>query len=153
MRKICSEAGDRLCSETQDIGYIHTDDRLTACSPRHCNNYACESREGSQHFWDAVHQHHSRPPTVSYCMPSPMERSSALDQRHTSPGYDAHSYEFPGLYRNTEEGIWHGHFHQRGVCWHHQHSKRKGLDQCSTGIPSHHCRVAAEFLLECRQDI
>ena len=55
------------------------------------NNYACESREGSQQFWDAGHQHHSRPPTVSDCMPSPMERSSALDQRHTSPGYDAHS--------------------------------------------------------------
>ena len=53
----------------------------------------------SQEFWDAIHPHHSRPPTVSDCMPSPMERSSALDQRHTSPGYDAHSHEFPGLYR------------------------------------------------------
>ena len=28
-----------------------------------------------------------------------MERSSALYQRHTSPGYDAHPHEFPGLYR------------------------------------------------------
>ena len=56
-----------------------------------------------------------------------MERSSALDQRHTSPGYDAHSHEFPGLYRNTDEGIWCEHSHQRSVSWHHQHSQRKGL--------------------------
>ena len=107
---------------------------------------------GSQQFWDAVHQHHSRPPTVSDCMPSPMERSSALDQRRTSPGYDAHS-QFPGLYMNTDEGIWRGHCHQRSTCWHHQHAQRKGLDQSSTGISSHHCHVAAEFLLEWRQDI
>ena len=96
VRKICNEAGGRLWSEGQDTGCVRTDDRLTACSSRH---------ESSQQLWDAVHQHHSRPPTVSYCMPSPMERSSALDQRHTSPGYDAHSREFPGLYRNTDEGI------------------------------------------------
>ena len=148
MRKICSKAGGRLCSEAQDTGCVRTDDRFTACSSRHSNNYACESRDGSQQFCDAVHQHHSRRPTVSYCMPSPMERSSALDQRHTSPGYDAQFHEFPGLYRNTDEGIWRGHSHQRSVFWHHQHSQRK--DQCSTGIPSHHCRVAAEFLLEWR---
>ena len=43
-----------------------------------------------------------------------MERSSALEQRHTSPGYDAHSHEFPGLYRNTDEGILRGYSHQRG---------------------------------------
>ena len=59
----------------------------------------------------------------------------------------------PGLYRNTVEGIWHGHSHHRSICCHHQHSQRKGLNQCSTGIPYHHCRVAAEFLLEWRQDI
>ena len=64
-----------------------------------------------------------------------------------------HSHEFPGLYGNTDEGILRGHSHQRSVCWHHQHSQRKGFDQWSTGIPSHHCRVAAEFLLEWRQDI
>ena len=86
-------------------------------------------------------------------MPSPMEQSYALDQRHTSPGYEAHSHEFTGLYRNTEEGIWRGHSHQRCFCLHHPNSQRKGLDQCSTGKPSHHCRVAAEFRLECRQDI
>ena len=34
-----------------------------------------------------------------------MERSSALDQRHTSPGYDAHSHEFPRLCRNTDEAF------------------------------------------------
>ena len=45
----------------------------------------------------------SRPPTVSDCMPSPMERASVLDERHTSPGYDACSHEFPGLYRNTDD--------------------------------------------------
>ena len=38
-----------------------------------------------------------------------MERSSALDQRHTSPVYDAHSHEFPGLCRKTDEGIRSGH--------------------------------------------
>ena len=100
-----------------------------------------------------MHPHHSRPPTVSDCMPCPMERSSALDQRHTSLGYDAHSHEFPRLCRNTDEGIRRGRSHQCSVCWHHQHSQQKGLDQCSTGIPSHHCHVAAEFLLEWRQDI
>ena len=31
-------------------------------------------------------------------MPSPMEGSSALEQRHSSPGYDAHSHLFPGLF-------------------------------------------------------
>ena len=35
--KICSEAASRLCSEAQDTGCIRTDDRLTACLPRHCN--------------------------------------------------------------------------------------------------------------------
>ena len=60
--------------------------------------------------------------------------------------------EFAVLYRNTDEGIWRGHSHQRTFCWQHQHSQRKWLDQWSTGIPSHHCRVAAEFLLEWRQD-
>ena len=63
-----------------------------------------------------------------------MERSSALDQRHTSPGYGAHSHEFHGLCRNTDEGIRSGHSHQRSVWWYHQHSQRKGLDQCSTGM-------------------
>ena len=74
-----------------------------------------------------------------------MERSSAPDQRHTSPGNDAHSREVPGLCRNTNEGIWRGHSHQRSVYWHHQHSQQKGKDQCLTGIPSHHCRDAAEY--------
>ena len=137
VRKICSVAGSTLCSEAQDTCCVRTDDRFTACSPRHCNNYACDSREGSQQFWDAVHQHHSRPSTVSYCMPRPMERSSALDQRHNSHiSYDAHFHEFSGLYRNTDEGIWRGHSHQRSV-------QPKG--QCSTGIPCHHCCVAAEY--------
>ena len=45
-----------------------------------------------------------------------MERSSALDQRHTSPVYDAHSHELPGLCRNTDEGIRSGHSQQRSVC-------------------------------------
>ena len=44
--------------------------------------------------------------------------------------------------------IWRG---QCSICWHHQHSQWKG--QCSMGMPSHHCRVAAEFLLEWHQDI
>ena len=33
-----------------------------------------------------------------------MEQASALDERHSSPGYDACSHEFPGLHRNTDEG-------------------------------------------------
>ena len=41
-----------------------------------------------------------------------MERSTALDHCHTSQGYGAHFHEFPGLYRNTDEGIWRGHSHQ-----------------------------------------
>ena len=34
-------------------------------------------------------------PTVPDCMPCPMERAYALDERHTSPGYDACPHEFP----------------------------------------------------------
>lgn len=58
----------------------------------------------------------------------------------------------PGM-MHTDEGIWRGHSYERSVWWHHQHRQREGLDQCSTGIPSHHCRVAAEFLLKWREDI
>ena len=56
-------------------------------------------------------------------MSGPMERASVLDERHTSPGYDTCSHEFPGLYRNTDETIWRGHSHRCSVCWHHQHSQ------------------------------
>ena len=62
-------------------------------------------------------------------------------------------HEFPGLYRDTDEGIWHGPSHERSVWWHHQHRQWEGLDQRSTGIPSHHHRAAAEFLLKRHQDI
>ena len=33
VRKICNEAGDRLCSEAQDTDCVRTDDRFTACHP------------------------------------------------------------------------------------------------------------------------
>ena len=138
--------------EAQDTGDVRTNDRLAACSPRHCSDYACVSQEGPQYFRYAVHPPLSRPPTVSDCMPSPMERPSALDQPHTSPGHDAHSHEFTGLYRETDEGIWRGHSLECSIWWHHQHRQREGMDQRSTGIPFHHRGAAKEFLLEWRQD-
>ena len=88
------------------------------------------------------------PPTVSYCMPSAIERPSALDRPHTSPVHYANSHEFHGLHRNIDEIIWHGGSYERSVWLHHQHHQWEGLDQCSMGISSYNRRVAAEFLLK-----
>ena len=33
VRKICREAGSRLCSEAQDTGCVRTDDRFTPARP------------------------------------------------------------------------------------------------------------------------
>ena len=102
----------------------------------------------SECLWYVVHPCLSRPPTVSYCMPSAIERPSALDRPHTSPVHYANSHEFHGLHRNIYEIIWRGGSYERSVWLHHQHHQWEGMDQCSMGISSYNRRVAAEFLLK-----
>ena len=134
-------------------GGVRTDDRLATCPPRHRYDNACVPPKDSECLWYAVHTRLSRPPTLSDCMPSAMERSSALDRPHTSSRHDAHSHEFPGLHRNIDEIIWRGGSYERSVWLHHQHHQWEGLDQCSTGIASYNRSVVAEFLLKWGEDI
>ena len=127
---------------------VRTYSRLATCPPRHRYDNACLPPKYSECLWYAVHPCLSRPPTVSYCMPSAIERPSALDRPHTSPMHDAHSHEFHGLHRNIDEIIWRGGSYERSVWLHHQHHQWEALDQCSMGISSYNRRVAAEFLLK-----
>ena len=128
---------------------VRTYARLATCPPRHRYDNACVlPPKYSECLWYAVHPCLSRPPTVSYCMPSAIERPSALDRPHTSPVHDANSHEFHGLHRNIDEIIWRGGSYERSIWLHHQHHQWEGLDQCSMGISSYNRRVAAEFLLK-----
>ncbi|KAG1674268.1 hypothetical protein GQR58_015168 [Nymphon striatum] len=64
------------------------------------------------------------------------------------PGMMHTLMSFLGCIGKLMKASWCGDSYQCSVCWNHQHCERKGLDQCSTGIPSHNCCVAAEFPLE-----
>ena len=127
---------------------VRTYARLATCPPRHRYDNACVPPKYSECLRYVVHPCLSRPPTVSYCMPSAIERPSALDRPHTSPVHYANSHEFHGLHRSIYEIIWRGGSYERSVWLHHQHHQWEGLNQCSMGISSYNRRVAAEFLLK-----
>ena len=127
-----SDGGPR--QHAKDTGGVRTYDRLATCSPRHRYDNACVPPKDSECLRYAVHTRLSRPPTLSDCIPSAIERPSALDRPHTSPMHDAHTHEFPGLHRNIDEIIWCGGSYERSVWLHHQHHQWEGLDQCSMGI-------------------